>query len=258
MRATYDPVFDAEDLNRKGSEGKVGRKSALPAKMNPEALEEECNQLLVQMETAYLDDLDSNQHGKPGLAKFQILDKVVLKLKNSAFATMFLDRGGLEQLHSFLRKLPDGSWPLSPIRSKVYSILLTLPYNEFHLKHTRLGKTLTTIESSGIETPENKRVIAEIKLRWSRIVIGIRQNYSQLEDFERTNARLMKKKVHKGSMKRLRKEAEPGEAGRVNFSFVLTQQPGLSKREPGAPDSAKTEEITKFLTRMRRNSRPGQ
>ena len=139
----------------------------------------------------------------------------------------------------------------------MFNILLTLPYNEFHLKHTKLGKTLTTIEASGVETPENKRIIQEIKLRWSRIVIGIRQNYSQLEDFERTNARLMKKKVHKGSMKRLKKETEPGEASRVNFNFVLNHQPGLSKREPGASDSGKIEEITKFLARMRKSSRPG-
>lgn len=92
------------------------------------------------MEAAYLADLENNQIGKPALNKLQNLNKVIPKLKNDAFAEIFLDKNGLEQFHNFLKRLPDGSWPLSSIRKNIYEALLNLPCTEHHLKYTKLGK----------------------------------------------------------------------------------------------------------------------
>lgn len=92
------------------------------------------------MEAAYLADLENNQVGKPALNKLKVLDKVTSKLNNSVFAEIFLDKNGLEQFHNFLKRLPDGSWPLSSIRQKIFQTLLILPYTEHHLKYTKLGK----------------------------------------------------------------------------------------------------------------------
>lgn len=92
-----------------------------------------------EMEAAYLQDLENNQLGKPGTQKLLVLAKAALRLKMASFAGMFLDKGGLEQFHNFLKRLPDGSWPLTSIRETVLNCLVKLPYNEHHLKYTKLG-----------------------------------------------------------------------------------------------------------------------
>lgn len=97
------------------------------------------------MEAAYLSDLENNQLGQPALNKLKMLNRVVSKLKNIHFASVFLDKNGLEQFHNFLKRLPDGSWPVSNLRTKVLQTLSQLPYTEHHLKYTKLGKTLSAL-----------------------------------------------------------------------------------------------------------------
>jgi hypothetical protein len=151
------------------------------------------------MELAYLADIECNQHAKPAVNKFKVLEKVLLKLKTPQFATYFLDKGGLEQFHNFLKKLPDGSWPLSHVRTEILNCILHLPNNEHHLKFTKLGKTLTALLNSKFETEENKRIILEVKEKWSRIVSGIKTEYLHLENFEKENHELMRKKKKRTS-----------------------------------------------------------
>jgi hypothetical protein len=146
------------------------------------------------MELAYLADLECNQHGKPAVNKLRVMEKVLLKLKTPQFAAYFLDKGGLEQLNNFMKKLPDGSWPLSHLRTEILNCILTLPNNEHHLKYTKLGKTLSSLLNSKYEHEENKRIILEIKEKWSRIVSGIKTEYANLENFEKENHELMRKK----------------------------------------------------------------
>ena len=71
------------------------------------------------MESAYISDQDYYQRGKPATQKIQLIDKVLIKLKNQGFSRIFLDKGGLEQLNSFIKKLPDGSFPLSNQRKNI-------------------------------------------------------------------------------------------------------------------------------------------
>jgi len=161
------------------------------------------------MDAAYLSDLENNQIGKPAFNKLQVLARVVAKLRNPVFAQSFLDKNGLEQFHNFLKRLPDGSWPLSSLRTQIFQTLIALPYNEHHLKYTKLGnienldlgKTLTSLQNSRSEYDDNKKLIQQIKNKWSRIVCGINMNYSHLEDCEKENLKLMKKKRKRTSSK---------------------------------------------------------
>ena len=94
------------------------------------------------MEAANFNDLENNKAGKPALKKMHMMDNLQNRLKNTNFAKAFLDKGGLDQLYHFLKKLPDGSLPLSSIRTSIYAILLELPYEEQHLKATKIGSFL--------------------------------------------------------------------------------------------------------------------
>ena len=146
------------------------------------------------MESAYLADLESNHAGKPAFHKLKVLERLTLKLKNPTFSHFFLDKGGLEQLHNFLKKLPDGSWPLSTVRTAVLESILGLPCTEHHLKYTKLGKSLTILQNSKGEYEENKKIIQDIKEKWLRIVSGQKTEYCNLEYYEKENKSLMRKR----------------------------------------------------------------
>jgi transcription factor SPN1 len=151
------------------------------------------------MEAAYLADNENNQRGKTAVNKLRVIEKVLLKIKTPQFATYFLNKGGLEQFNNFLKRLPDGSWPLSQVRSEILHCILSLQCNEHHLKYTKLGKTLSTLQKSTHEYEENKKTIKEIKDKWSRVVSGINMEYYNLESYEKENIELMRKKKKKST-----------------------------------------------------------
>jgi transcription factor SPN1 len=140
--------------------------------------------MIQEMEAAYLADLENNQMGKPALNKLQTLTKIMYRIKAPLFAEIFLDKNGLEQFHNFLKRLPDGSWPLSSIRKTILESVYNLPIQIHHLKYTKLGKTITAIQESKNETPENKKLAQNVKDKWSRIVTGNPMEYSNLEQYE--------------------------------------------------------------------------
>jgi hypothetical protein len=91
------------------------------------------------MEAANFADIENNRASKPALSKLQMMESLKSKLKNYDFAKAFLDKAGLDQLYHFLKKLPDGSLPLSSVRTSILEMLLDLPYEEQHLKATKIG-----------------------------------------------------------------------------------------------------------------------
>lgn len=131
-------------------------------------------------------DIENNKKGKPGIAKLRLMEKVITKLKNPNFAEYFLEADGLNVINRFIRKLPDGSWPLSNVRSKIFHLIYSLPCSTEHLRSTELGRTLTTLQTSPKELPENKKLIQLIKDKWSRIICSINVEYTTLEQCERT------------------------------------------------------------------------
>lgn len=82
--------------------------------------------------------------------------------------------------------LPDGSWPLSSVRSKIFDTIYKLPAQVDHLRATRLGRTLAILQTSKSEFPKNKKMIQLIKDKWSRIICTIPVDYSHLEQCERS------------------------------------------------------------------------
>lgn len=138
------------------------------------------------MKKAVASDIESNKNNRPGLEKFKLVPTVLKKLKNKEFAGIFLDENGLDIINSFITMLPDGSWPLSSVRSKIYNLIYKLPTQVDHLRATRLGRTLAILQTSKSEFPKNKKMIQQIKDKWSRIICTIPVDYSHLEQCERT------------------------------------------------------------------------
>lgn len=146
--------------------------------------------MIAQMRHAYESDIANNKQGRPGLEKLKLLPKVLKKLKHINFATIFLDANGLDVINNFISMLPDGSWPLSSVRVKIYHIIYKLPATIEHLRSTRLGRTLTLLQSSPKEFPKNKKIIQGIKDKWSRIICTIPVDYTHLEQCERNYVNL--------------------------------------------------------------------
>jgi transcription factor SPN1 len=138
------------------------------------------------MKKAVASDLQSNKSNRPGLEKLKLLPTVLKKLKNKEFAGIFLDENGLDIINSFITILPDGSWPLSSVRSKIYDLIYKLPVQVDHLRATKLGRTLAILQNSKSEFPKNKKFIQMIKDKWSRIICTIPVDYTHLEQCERS------------------------------------------------------------------------
>lgn len=137
--------------------------------------------LITQMNTAASNDITSNKQGKPGIEKLKLIETVIKKLKHKEFAAIFLDESGLDVINSFICPLPDNSWPLSSVRSKLLEVIYKLPVQVEHLRATKLGRTLAHLSLSKNEFVDNKKLIQLIKDKWSRIICTIPVDYTSLE-----------------------------------------------------------------------------
>jgi len=256
---------DLLDLPNKKHGAKLDKLKKASKQVNPEQIENECDKMIQEMEAAYLADLENNQMGKPSFNKLQVLDKIMHKIKYPLFAEIFLDKNGLEQFHNFLKRLPDGSWPLNSIRKTILETVYTLPISVHHLKYTKLGKTITAIQQSKNETPENKKLAQLVKDKWSRIVTGNIMDYPHLEELEKENLKLMKKRrkgcshanfagsVSKGTQE-LNTNGTVSIKSKFKMSYNFAVRPQgasmLGKREFAVP--TKTSEVDKYLTKLRK------
>lgn len=137
------------------------------------------------MKQACISDKKSNKRGQPGLMKLRVMPKMLKKLRNYQLAQIFLDSNGLEAISEFLAKLPDGSLPLSSVRSQILELVFQLPISIDHLRYTSLGGTLNNLQTTSKEFPKNKKLIQKIKDKWSRIICNIDVEYTKLEQYER-------------------------------------------------------------------------
>ena len=137
------------------------------------------------MRESYESDMLNNKMGKPGLKKMLMLTRLLKKLKHNEFCNIFLDANGLDMIANFIGLLPDGSWALSSVRSKVLDAIYKMPIGIDHLRSSKLGKTLSLLQASKKEFPSNKKMITLIKDKWSRLICNITTQYTNLEHCER-------------------------------------------------------------------------
>ncbi len=187
-----DQIQQETQLNKQSRDymEKIDGRKPKRGNINTTYLVDDCDNLLLEMRQAYESDMIHNKQGRPGFAKLSIIDKVLKKLKHPEFANIFLDANGLEIIDAFLSMLPDGSWPLSNVREKILQAIYKLPISVDHLKASKLGKTLSLLEASRKEFEANKKLIQQIKDKWSRLICNITTEYSNLEHCERNYMQL--------------------------------------------------------------------
>lgn len=261
LRNQLNAPLPKKEKNKDGKTRGVRCKTRVKA-LNPEVIENDCDKMIQEMEAAYLADLENNQMGKPSLNKLQVLEKIMNKIKTPLFAEIFLDKNGLEQFHNFLKRLPDGSWPLSSIRKTILEAVYDLPISVNHLKYTKLGKTITALQECKNESVENKKLATMVKDKWSRIVTGNPMEYSALERCEKENYKLMKKKK-RGSARinfagSVSKGLDDGLGStsisskfKMGFNFSIRPSSLLGKREFPIPVT-RSSDIDKYLTKIRK------
>jgi hypothetical protein len=93
-----------------------------------------------------------------------------------------------------LVKLPNDALPNANLRTKLLKIISELPITSDILVDSKAGKILVSLEKSKEELESNKRLIREIKDKWSRIVCGLYINYAELEREEYESARVALRK----------------------------------------------------------------
>lgn len=108
------------------------------------------------------------------------------KLKGHVFSDHFLENDGLDILNRYISKLPDGSWPLSSVRIEILKTIFAMNPTVGQLKNSQIGRTLEVLQLNRNEFPENKKLIQQIKDKWSRIICDIPTEYTNLEQFENT------------------------------------------------------------------------
>ena len=152
--------------------------------------QKQVEEMLTKMHSAIQKDFESNKKGKPCLQKLLLVNDLISSLKIPTFSEIFLNSKGLETINNFITMLPDGTWPLSTVRSKLLKCIYQLPVNVYHLRSSRIGKTLTLLQANKKEFLENKNMIQLIKDKWSRIICGLTVEYTNLEEFERNIAQI--------------------------------------------------------------------
>lgn len=229
----------------------------------------ECEELISEMNFATESDIENNKAGRPGIAKLKIVDKVLGKLKNLNFADIFLENDGLSVLSRFISKLPDGSLPLSSVRSKILKLILGLPVTLDQLRtNNDVGRTIMMLEKSHMELEENKKIIRQIRDKWTRIATHTQVEYTNLEEYER------RYNMVPVSLPRQQEEEDP-ELGKrtksidddanaaltyggrrpVQMGYNFAVRPESNYHNVDRKKVEEQNEVNKFLTRMRRVAR---
>ena len=94
IQENHDQVNLQKIPNKNGANVKAPKTKSVPRKSkskgpNPEAVENDCDKMIQEMEAAYMADLENNQMGKPSLNKLQVLERVMYKIKSPLFAEIF-------------------------------------------------------------------------------------------------------------------------------------------------------------------------
>lgn len=120
----------------------------------------------------------------PALKKYLLVEEVSRQLRRSAISTVFLENGGCGLLGQWLEPLPDGTFPnLTVVQEILATIdLLNISPDELLIDKS-LGKIVRLYAKNVPNMPQVVNLAKKIVDRWSRLVFGIKTNYSRdLED----------------------------------------------------------------------------
>jgi transcription factor SPN1 len=153
--------------------------------------------LVTKMTVAYNDDLEALRDHKPATKKLILLPEVVKQATKIYMQSALIDADFLIYLSDWIAPMEDGSLPNMNIRSAVLKILTDFPVagetfklkqrrDDFagiekeNLKESKIAQHVKILAEHPKETAENRRLANDLLQRWSRLVFGLTNDYSQL------------------------------------------------------------------------------
>ncbi|CAG9325000.1 unnamed protein product [Blepharisma stoltei] len=140
--------------------------------------------MIKEMEKAANDDIEANLKGLPALYKLKILNKVAKFLKVAKYHMLFLSMNGAFVLGKWLARLPDGSFPSTPLKLSLLESIQDIPIETEHLRNSELGRNIMIIYHNPNETQTVKRLSKFLIEKWSRMIYEIDVDYTFLEKTE--------------------------------------------------------------------------
>jgi transcription factor SPN1 len=121
----------------------------------------------------------------PALNKLKLVDPIEKFLSNAHYQEVFLGMGGLDILQEFIKKNPDGTYPVFNQINKTLEILNKINISDNHLENSHIGAHLMNISKNLKESKQIQKKASDLIEKWTRIVYNINTNYA---DFESGNS----------------------------------------------------------------------
>ncbi|KAH8921671.1 hypothetical protein BT69DRAFT_1298502 [Atractiella rhizophila] len=152
--------------------------------------DEEVYRLKQQMLAAASTDQESNEDGKPAVAKLAMLSTVVETLQKVALQDSIMEGGVLEAVKRWLEPLPDKSLPALNIQKSLFDFLMRVPMDTQSLKGSELGKVILFYTKCKRVEPGIKRMADTLLTTWMRPIIRRSATYRTLPIAEATEPTL--------------------------------------------------------------------
>lgn len=165
-----------------------GQKGTTRLNIDPQEMEEACNELCKQMQQAAEKDQQSIRNGKAGLEKQKMLKEVLSFLDREPMHEIMLDCGILQPLRVWMEPLlASKTLPNTSFRLAILEKLRTLPIDSDYLRESGgLGRLVMFFACRQEEDPKIQRISKELISVWSRPIIAM-CNPSATATDDRTN-----------------------------------------------------------------------
>lgn len=152
-----------------------GQKGSTRLNIDPQEMEEACNELCKQMQQAAEKDQQSIRNGKAGLEKQKMLKDVLSFLDREPMHEIMLDCGILQPLRVWMEPLlASKTLPNTNFRLAILEKLRTLPIDSDYLRESGgLGRLVMFFACRQEEDPKIQRISKELISVWSRPIIAM-------------------------------------------------------------------------------------
>lgn len=172
---TSERVLEARKDFQNALEKIKGLKGSTRLNIDPQEMEEVCNELCKQMETAAEKDQMSIKDGRAGLEKQKMLQDVLSFLDREPLHEIMLDSGILQPIRVWMEPLIGSkSLPNTNFRLALLNKLRLLPIDTDYLRESGgLGRLVMFFACREGEDPKIQRISKELISVWSRPIIAM-------------------------------------------------------------------------------------
>lgn len=155
------------------------------------------------------EDYEANKQGKPAFRRFKLLKQIDTIMRNGNTHSVFIDKGGLMNFSSWLKPMPDGSYPNQKI---VLTILQCLDLIDIHEEDQGdqlkdLEQMLKVYKDSSSATYEECRKLATVILnKWRSKWYSVTTNYRYFQDQDNLAQRKFESLIENEKKKTIEKE----------------------------------------------------